>query len=206
VKYVKDAVAEVGLSKSGGIYVNWGDDNCPADATLLYSGYGFSAPYDKDAGGSNPICIQGGDAGPGNISVTADKMLPLITGVDNTLPTNSIDSSSKITGDRIVKCALCFNTAGICYTHYGSHNCGSGFNNTTRGYRGYVLGSFTTTAGENFLNPTNRACVNSFDFDAGQQSIPAGSMGAMWYGSEIQSNFGLGYTTNTFIKCSVCCK
>ncbi|MCK4539948.1 hypothetical protein KAU09_02215 [Candidatus Parcubacteria bacterium] len=199
VEYVTDAIAAAEVAGGGDIFVNWGNDDCPGGTDKLYGGIAFSAPYNTTSGGSNPVCMQSGDAGPAHINANADKIYPVVTGGIETLPDSSVDSGSTITSESIIKCALCHNPAGTCYEHYGGHDCGGSFSHV---YRGYVLGSYATNGTDSHYNSTQRACVNR-DFDS---SISAGvNMGAMWYGARIEENFGLGYTTDAFIKCSICC-
>ncbi len=199
IKNVDDAIAGAGVAGGKDMFTNWGSEDCPDGSTLLYGGVAFSSSYDSFSGGSNPICIQSGDAGGVMTPAFADKLYPLVTGADANLPTSDSDPQSTIAGGKIVKCALCHKATNACYEHYGSHNCATGFDPI---YSGYVLGSYGTNGGDNHYNSTQRACVNRL-FDDSQPAN--GNMGAMWYGSKIQSNFGLAYTESAFIKCSICC-
>ena len=198
-QYVDSAASTAG--GGGAIFVNWGNTDCPG-ATKLYDGYGFSARYDNTSGGSNPVCIQAGDAGGSHTNMYADMLYPLVTGSNASLPTNAVDSISSIEGDRIIKCAVCYKDGSTCFEGYGRHDCNMGVGDFFSVYEGYVLGSFADNGSNGHYNSTERACVNR-NFDSG--AAAGGNMGAMWYGAKIENNLGLGYTIDAFIKCAVCC-
>ncbi|MFH0892303.1 MAG: hypothetical protein V1867_05990 [Candidatus Falkowbacteria bacterium] len=201
VAYVNQAIAAGPTSGGGEIYTVWGNNTCGGGSTLLYGGIALSAPYNTPGGGSNPVCMEGGDPGAGFTAIYADKMYPVVTGADANLPTSSIDPGSTIAGDRIIRCAVCHYPAGTCYTNYGSWDCNGGNGGFSPVYDGYVLGSYSTSAGT-YVNSTKRACVNRVFSGA----AAGGNMGAMWFGTRIDNNYGLAsYTTGAFVKCSVCC-
>lgn len=190
--YVNAQIAAIAGSGAGGVYINWGREDCPSGSDLLYSGVGFGADSDDIGGSDNQICMDSlGTAGAAYTDINADKMYPLVTGIDTNLP-------SGITSARIVKCALC-RRAGTCYESYGDWGCntGAGFSSA---YDGYVLGSLTTMSLVG--NSGKRLCVNS-NFDDEYTKSPVD--GPVLLGSRVESNFGLGYTTGAFIRCSICC-
>lgn len=203
VQYVDDAVAAAAISGGGDTYIVWGDDmdlgdgTCGAPGTIkLYDGVAFSAPYDTNAGGSNPICIQAGSFGSSYNELYADNLYPLVTGGSTYVPPG-------VTGNRIVKCAVCHRPTATCYEAYGSSDCNGGNAGFSLMYNGYIMGSYTAPGTDNHYNSTQRACVTDA-FDAGISA--GGNMGAMWYASKVMSTFGgVPYTTNAFIRCSICC-
>jgi hypothetical protein len=190
--YVDAQISAIAGSGAGGVFVNWGREDCPTDSDLLYSGIAFGADSDDTGGSDNPICIDvGGTAGGAYTDVNGDKMYPLMTGNSSNLP-------SEISSAKIVKCALC-RRPGTCYENYGDWGC-----NTSAGffsaYDGYVLGSVSTASSDG--NSGERLCINS-NFDDEHSKTPID--GAVLIGSRIENNFGLGYTTDSFIRCSLCC-
>lgn len=186
-QYVDTAVSGVG--GGGDTFINWGQGACPSGTSILYSGYVFNNLYSQIGGGSEPVCVQSGDAGPA-ITENDDGLYPLGTGVASQLPPG-------IPAQKEVRCAVCYRDGGTCYERFGGTTCpgGSGF---TPIYTGYSLG------GHNSLNSQiNRHCVDNLNFDG---SVNNSTWGAVWYGTNIQSNTDVGlYTPNTFLKCAVCC-
>jgi len=202
VAYVNQEVAAGPSSGGGEIYTVWGNNACAGGSTLIYGGIAFSAPYDTPAGGSNPVCVEGGDPGAAFTGIYADEMYPVVTGGNSNLPTSAVDPASSITGDRIVRCAVCHYPTGTCYTNYGSWDCNGGAGGFSPVYDGYVLGSYSISGTDPHRNSTQRYCVNR-TFNG---AAAGGAMGAMWYGTRIDNNYGLtSYTTGAFIKCAVCC-
>jgi len=190
--YVDAQFAAMAGSSAAAVYVNWGRADCPSGSELLYSGVAFSAHYGSVGGSSNMVCLDdSGAAGDLFSEPNSDKLYPLVTGASASLPTG-------ITTGRAVRCAVCRHV-GTCYETYGNTACNTslGFN---AAYSGYLMGAHSNSS--TFLNSTERACANT-NFD--NSVSPSSSEGAIWIGTRIDNNLGLGYTTNSFIRCSVCC-
>lgn len=189
--YVDAQVAAASGSAAGGTFVNWGRGECPAGTDYLYSGVAFSANYNSIGGSSNVVCIDDtGVVGDLFSEPNADKLYPVLTG-SGSLPT-------PISSGKAVRCAVC-RRVGTCYETFGNTACNSslGFNAV---YSGFLLGAHSNST--TFLNSTERACVNE-TFD--NTVTPSSTEGAIWIGTRIDNNLGLGYSVNSFIRCSVCC-
>ncbi|MDO8260733.1 MAG: hypothetical protein Q7T50_04535 [Candidatus Magasanikbacteria bacterium] len=189
--YVDAQALAVSGSAAGGIFTNWGRDDCPAGSDFLYGGVAFSANYASVGGSSNIVCMDDlGSAGSSFTLANADKMYPVITG--------SASLPSSISTDKAVKCAVC-RRIGTCYQTFGNNACNTamGFNSL---YSGYLLGAHSNSSV--FLNSTERVCVNgTFDNTA----TPSSTEGAILIGTRIDNNLGLGFSVNSFVRCSVCC-
>lgn len=188
--YVDTQIAAITGSGAAGVFVNWGREDCPTGSDYLYSGIGFSASYESVGGSSNLVCLDdSGVSGGAYTETNADMLFPVVTG--SSMP-------SGITSDRVIKCAVC-RKIGTCYENYGGGGCNtaSGFSEM---YAGYVLGGNSNSA--SYKNSLERACVNS-NFDAGV--TPSFSGGAFLFGTRIDNSFGLGYSVDTFLRCSLCC-
>jgi len=187
-QYVDTAVTGAG---GGGVYVNWGQENCPSGTTELYSGFAFHQYY-SHTGGGNPICIQSGDPSPAaSVGLNSDNLYPMTTATAGQLPPG-------IPAAKYVKCAVC-SYGGTCFERWGRQDCAgaAGFNPI---YTGYGLGSYANRA----TGATNRYCVdNSSNFDG---SISATFLDSSFYGTSIYNNGSIGlYTTDSYVKCAMCC-
>lgn len=185
-----------GARGGGAIFVNWGRGDCPSGTQELYDGFAFGSKWNEEYGGTNAVCIQYGDAGPPNLNPT-DNLWPFTTGQSSYMPPG-------IAAEKMVRCAVCYKSDGVCYEQWGSDSCNPGLGFTPV-YSGYMVGGVVGTvyAADN-KNQSERHCLN-INFD---DSVTRGGWGAVWYGSSLYSNSGVEayYPSDiNFIKCAVCC-
>lgn len=195
VGFVDNAVSGA-ISSGAGVFVNWGQSDCPSDTVRLYYGYGYNTHYQYRSGGSNSICVHGGDAGSVYSGALSDGLYPLITAGGLQIPDLSDDSQSTITQNTSVRCAVCLKRNSVCVENIGSWNCGTGLSSV---YTGYVLG-MTTSYNQHY---TERLCMNR-NF----QTSTTATVGSILYGTRIQADGSMAdYTSslNRFLKCSLCC-
>lgn len=190
--YVDAQFAAMAGISAAAIYTNWGRSDCPSGSELLYSGIAFSAHYGSVGGSSNIVCLDdSGVAGSIFSEPNSDKLYPLVTGNSASLP-------APISSGKAVRCAVCRHV-GTCYETFGNTACNTSLGFTVA-YSGYLMGAHSNSS--TYLNSTERACVNGI-FDS--TITPSSSEGAIWIGTRIDNNLGLSYTTNSFIRCSICC-
>ena len=197
VNFVNNVISGA-VSSGAGTFINWGREDCPTDTVRLYYGYGYNTHYQYRSGGSNSLCIRGGDAGSFFNNASSDSLYPLLTAGSLQIPDSADDPQSTMQQNSTVRCAVCLKRNSICIERIGSWNC-NGVAGFSPVYSGYVLGMT-----ENFnQHYTERLCVNrSF------QASTIATVGSVLYGTRIQSEGNIaGYTANLnrFLKCSVCC-
>jgi hypothetical protein len=191
VGFVNTEIAAATAGTGGDVYTVWGNSTCP---NPIYSGVAFSAPYNFNSGGSNPICVQ--QPGGGGLFFSgdaADKLYPVVTSV------NPANLPPGITADSFVRCAVCHSPQSTCYTAFGTTDCNGNSQGFNTVYSGYSLGSSASLPAS--ANSTQRYCVNSTFSSASASN----QLGAVWHGTVINNNFGLGFAEDQFITCSVCC-
>lgn len=180
----------LGGSNAGSAFTRWGSGSAPAAATLLYSGWGFSAYYNH-YGGSHPMCMQGGDPGSAGDGNYGDLIYPMSTGDATRMPPG-------ITAYKHIRCARAY-AVGPTFELWGSQTCPSGW---THLYQGYSMGEYYGhIAGKGIP-----ICVDSNAFDtsvdwshsAGGSFITRTLLGA--------TSNATSYPSLRLVKCAVCVK
>lgn len=178
----------------GDTFVHWGNQACPSNTELLYSGFAFNNNYNTVGGSTDNLCVKANDPGaqPGSV-VQADFIVPLETAdglyVDTTPP--GIDEGKQ------VQCSVCYSPGPIVEI-WGTSTCPSGW---SAAYTGYTMGAFTI-----YYHKTNRICVDNINFDS---SVSSSSIGGKIWGTvidTIEDLEGQGYERTRFVKCAVCVK
>jgi len=178
------------FDKLGSVYYNWGVDDCGLDQKL-YGGYMFGSHYLQPHGSEVMFCLEPGDAGPAS-SIDMDKVSPAVIGFG--VPGTSVQKEYK------VECATCFRAASTCYETWGSDDCnpGAGFNPV---YKGYIYGGAVENYTDDRDNNTERHCINNnFSLDT-----PSTAWGSVFYPTEISNSTNVPFTSDTYIKCALCC-
>ncbi|MCK5211386.1 hypothetical protein KAJ89_01665 [Candidatus Parcubacteria bacterium] len=184
-----NCTAAASLGDGGDVFTRWGNSTCPANTTLLISGYGFGGHYSHTGNGAEMLCLEPND--PGAASAALGNLLyAASTGGASYMPPG-------ITGSTILKCAVCL-APGPSFELFGSDTCPTGW---TSSYTGYTMGAYYHSG--HYTNSTH--CVDNINFDAAQ----GGSGNPRWYATKVHSvdTIGsVGYTANTFVKCAMCYK
>ena len=182
--------APSGSGGSGSVFTRWGNPAAPAGTTLLYTGFTYGNPLNSGGGGSNHICLQGGD--PGADATAAVDNGDLIWSTN----THGLDMPPGITTGKNVHCAVAF-ADSTSFVNWGSDTCPTGWSSA---YSGYVMSSKFND------DISDRICVDNVNFDASSASSSSANrlQGTILWESD---NFDqVAYPEKTFVQCSVCLK
>ena len=169
----------------GGVFVYWAHKTCPAGATKLYEGRGFSGHY-SHAGANRGECIVGGDPGA-TYSYEGDLLYTMHTA--GSMPPG-------IPSDRALSCAICSWDKGTCMETWGTDKCPTGWQKM---YGGYSVGPHYTHSGP----AGGRYCLDPNGFD----TSTAGTGNGYLYGTRVQgSAYGSSWPTGVALKCGLCCR
>ena len=184
---------------SGGVFVRWGCTAAPDGTTLLYQGVAFggnaSAVMGTATGAGGPFVLAANDpAATNSLSSNVSYLFPVRT-VGSTLPPG-------ITGDRIVKAAVCYCSNPVT-TIWGTWSPPEGWSVL---YKGYAMGAYYGQAPY-----ISTICVEADSFDS---SLATGASGGPYSGilnpTEIfvgSAGAALGgYTDDRFVKAAVIMK
>lgn len=170
----------------------FGTPNCPANGTKLYDGFTMSNYYQSSGGGTQPMCLKPGDPGPtGPGSSYSDLLYVAGTGDGGRMPPG-------IPASKVIKCAVCEIPSPICFPMWGTSICPTGY---SASWTGYSMGAYYAHA-HNF----EQQCVDPSSFDS---TVAFSGGAAIWYGTVVYSIAdiaGVGFTSNTYVKCAMCCR
>jgi subtilisin-like proprotein convertase family protein len=168
----------------GDTFIYWAHKSCPAGATKLYEGRGFSGHYNHSHPSAGE-CIVGGDPGP-SYSYQGDILYPLHT--SGSMPPG-------IPSNKSLVCSICEWEHGMCREFWGTDDCPAGWEEM---YDGYGIGPHYTHHG-----PGGRYCVDPEGFDTSVNSSGNGHL----YGVRIQSgHYGGNWPSGRALYCVQCCK
>lgn len=169
----------------GGVFVYWAHKTCPAGATKLYEGRGFSGHYNH-TGSNRGECIVGGDPGP-SYGYEGDLLYPLHT--SGSMPPGIPNNKSLV-------CAICGWDQGSCFETWGTDTCPTGYQKM---YGGYSVGPHYTHSGP----AGGRYCLDPNGFDSSIASTGNGHL----YGTRVQSgHYGSSWPSGRALKCGLCCR
>jgi hypothetical protein len=176
------------------IFTYFGDDVCPADTTLIYSGVAFAGYYTHVGGSTDWSCVAPNDAtAPGIANGNTAWVYPASIEGAGYYPSGTPNY-------RRLKCSVCQVNTGPCFTYWGNDECPSSYPRKLWG--GYAISAYYTHTAR------KRECLDVQNVDTELLNGQGAQHGAIAYIEYLtfQSNVIPGYTESKALQCAQCCK
>lgn len=137
---------------NGVVYTRWGLSNCPAGATLVYSGFTAGSHYGHAGGGANTLCLASvpGWTSPSGTPLTysdANNDQSMIYGTEYEMGTNAIGLGARHEYESV--CAVCLQpAASVTFMYPGAATCPAGWSTE---YYGYLMSTAYTQTKSDFI-------------------------------------------------------